>query len=88
MTQLEVTCNAKFALALVRLVSRNYKPAYQKNAVAPQLFGVNVAEGRWEPVLGPEDLFETISQALLAVDRDAYSGRGHRIHNRKSSRAH
>jgi len=40
---------------------------------ADKLFGV--AEGLWEPDLGPEDLFETISQTLLnAVDRDAYSG--------------
>ena len=35
-----------------------------------QLFGT--CEGLWEPDLAPEDLFETISQALLnAVDRDA-----------------
>jgi 20S proteasome subunit beta 3 len=40
-----------------------------------KLFGV--AEGLWEPDLGPEDLFETISQTLLnAVDRDAFSGWG------------
>ncbi|KAI9430268.1 20S proteasome subunit beta 3 [Russula earlei] len=40
-----------------------------------KLFGV--AESLWEPDLGPEDLFETISQTLLnAVDRDAYSGWG------------
>ncbi|KAH9975471.1 20S proteasome subunit beta 3 [Lactifluus volemus] len=40
-----------------------------------KLFGV--AEGLWEPDLGPEDLFETISQTLLnSVDRDAYSGWG------------
>ncbi|KAB8302009.1 hypothetical protein EYC80_005462 [Monilinia laxa] len=37
-----------------------------------QLFGT--CEGLWEPDLAPEDLFETISQALLnAVDRDALS---------------
>ena len=36
-----------------------------------------MAESLWEPELGPEDLFETISQTLLnAVDRDAYSGWG------------
>lgn len=35
-----------------------------------------MAESLWEPNLGPEDLFETISQTLLnAVDRDAYSGK-------------
>ena len=40
-----------------------------------KLFGM--AEALWEPNLGPEDLFETISQALLnAVDRDAFSGWG------------
>ncbi|KZV66957.1 20S proteasome subunit beta 3 [Peniophora sp. CONT] len=44
-----------------------------------KLFGV--AEGLWEPDLGPEDLFETISQTLLnAVDRDAYSGWGAIVH--------
>ncbi|KAA1472639.1 20S proteasome subunit beta 3 [Dentipellis sp. KUC8613] len=44
-----------------------------------KLFGV--AEGLWEPDLGPEDLFETISQTLLnAVDRDAYSGWGAVVH--------
>lgn len=40
-----------------------------------QLFGM--CESLWEPDLEPEDLFETISQALLnAVDRDAISGWG------------
>ncbi|QIX00458.1 hypothetical protein AMS68_005975 [Peltaster fructicola] len=40
-----------------------------------QLFGT--CEGLWEPDLGPDELFETISQALLnAVDRDALSGWG------------
>lgn len=40
-----------------------------------KLFGM--AESLWEPDLAPEDLFETISQALLnGVDRDAYSGWG------------
>lgn len=44
-----------------------------------KMFGV--AEGLWEPDLGPEDLFETISQTLLnAVDRDAYSGWGAIVH--------
>ena len=44
-----------------------------------KLFGV--AEGLWEPDLGPEDLFETISQTLLnSVDRDAYSGWGAIVH--------
>ncbi|CAH7675963.1 20S proteasome subunit [Phakopsora pachyrhizi] len=40
-----------------------------------KLFGM--AEALWEPDLEPEDLFETISQALMnALDRDAYSGWG------------
>lgn len=44
-----------------------------------KLFGV--AEGLWEPDLGSEDLFETISQTLLnAVDRDAFSGWGAIVH--------
>ncbi|EQL38734.1 proteasome core particle subunit beta 3 [Blastomyces dermatitidis] len=44
-----------------------------------QLFGT--CEGLWEPDLGPDDLFETISQALLnAVDRDALSGWGAHVY--------
>jgi 20S proteasome subunit beta 3 len=40
-----------------------------------QLYGM--CEGLYEPNLEPEDLFETISQALLnAADRDALSGWG------------
>lgn len=40
-----------------------------------QLYGM--CEGLWESNLEPEDLFETISQALLnAADRDALSGWG------------
>ncbi|KAJ2548493.1 proteasome core particle subunit beta 3 [Coemansia sp. RSA 1933] len=43
------------------------------------LFGT--CESLWEPGLGPEELFETISQALLsAVDRDAMSGWGTVVH--------
>lgn len=42
---------------------------------ADQLFGM--CESLYEPNLEPDDLFETISQALLnAVDRDALSGWG------------
>lgn len=42
---------------------------------ADQLYGM--CESLYEPNLEPEDLFETISQALLnAVDRDALSGWG------------
>lgn len=44
-----------------------------------KLYGL--AEGLWEPNLGPEDLFETISQTMLnAVDRDAFSGWGCLVH--------
>ena len=40
-----------------------------------KLFGM--AEGLWEEDLGPEELFETISQTLLgALERDALSGMG------------
>ncbi|KAJ1729634.1 proteasome core particle subunit beta 3, partial [Coemansia biformis] len=43
------------------------------------LFGM--CESLWEEDLGPEDLFETISQCLLnAVDRDAMSGWGAVVH--------
>ena len=42
---------------------------------APNLYGM--CESLYEPDLEPEDLFETISQALVnSVDRDAYSGWG------------
>jgi 20S proteasome subunit beta 3 len=38
---------------------------------------VGMCESLWEPDLEPEDLFETISQALLsACDRDTISGWG------------
>lgn len=44
-----------------------------------KLFGM--AESLWEPDLGPDELFETISQTLLnAVDRDAFSGWGAIVH--------
>lgn len=40
-----------------------------------QLYGM--CEALWEPNLSPEDLFETVSQALInAFDRDAISGWG------------
>jgi len=44
-----------------------------------QLYGM--CESLWKPDLEPEDLFETISQAMLnAVDRDALSGWGVVVH--------
>jgi len=44
-----------------------------------QMYGM--CESLWVPDLEPEDLFETISQALLnAVDRDAVSGWGAVVH--------
>lgn len=43
------------------------------------LYGM--CEALWEEGLEPDDLFETISQALLnAVDRDAMSGWGAVVH--------
>ncbi|KAI8927175.1 nucleophile aminohydrolase [Entophlyctis helioformis] len=44
-----------------------------------QMYGM--CESLWEPDLEPEDLFETISQALLnSLDRDALSGWGGIVH--------
>jgi 20S proteasome subunit beta 3 len=44
-----------------------------------QLYGVG--EALWEPDLEPDDLFETISQALTnALDRDPISGWGAVVH--------
>ncbi|XP_035689292.1 proteasome subunit beta type-3 [Branchiostoma floridae] len=44
-----------------------------------QMYGM--CESLWEPNLEPDDLFETISQALLnAADRDAVSGWGAVVH--------
>lgn len=44
-----------------------------------QMYGM--CESLWEPDLEPDDLFETISQALMnAVDRDAVSGWGGIVH--------
>jgi len=44
-----------------------------------QLFGM--CEGLFEPDLSPDELFETLSQALLsAVDRDALSGWGAHVY--------
>ena len=44
-----------------------------------QLFGI--CEALWEPNLGSDELFETISQSLInAADRDALSGWGAVVH--------
>merc|ERR1712159_147291 len=44
-----------------------------------QLFGV--CESMYRPNLGPEDLFETLSQCLLAgVDRDCVTGWGGQVY--------
>jgi 20S proteasome subunit beta 3 len=44
-----------------------------------QLYGM--CESLWKPDLSPEDLFETISQALVnACDRDAISGWGAKVY--------
>ncbi|KAB0791144.1 hypothetical protein PPYR_02944 [Photinus pyralis] len=48
-------------------------------SASAQLFGM--CESLWEPNMGPEDLFETTSQALInAFDRDAISGWGAIVH--------
>lgn len=40
-----------------------------------------MCESMWRPDLGPEELFETISQCLLSgVDRDALAGFGSIVH--------
>ncbi|MBN3276853.1 PSB3 protein, partial [Polyodon spathula] len=44
-----------------------------------QMYGM--CESLWEPDMEPDDLFETISQAMLnAVDRDAVTGMGVVVH--------
>lgn len=44
-----------------------------------QLYGM--CEALWEPDLAPNELFESISQALInACDRDAISGWGAVVH--------
>jgi len=44
-----------------------------------QLYGM--CESLWKPDLGPEDLFETISQSLVnAADRDAITGWGGKVY--------
>lgn len=59
-------------------------PVFAKDFVvagscSENLYGM--AESLYRPDLGPEDLFETISQVLLsAVDRDAMSGWGAVVH--------
>lgn len=48
-------------------------------SASAQLYGM--CEALWEPNLGPDDLFETTSQALInAFDRDAISGWGATIY--------
>ena len=40
-----------------------------------------MCETLWKPDLGPDELFEVISQAFLnALDRDAISGMGAVVH--------
>ena len=42
---------------------------------------LGMAESLWRPNLGPDELFEVISQTLLsAVDRDCLSGWGAVVH--------
>ena len=45
------------------------------------LYGTSMCETLYRPGFGPDELFETISQALLAgVDRDPLSGWGVIVH--------
>ena len=45
------------------------------------LYGKGMCETLYRPGFGPDELFETISQALFAgVDRDALSGWGVIVH--------
>eukprot|EP00468_Gymnochlora_sp_CCMP2014_P010783 CAMPEP_0167749354 /NCGR_PEP_ID=MMETSP0110_2-20121227/5358_1 /TAXON_ID=629695 /ORGANISM="Gymnochlora sp., Strain CCMP2014" /LENGTH=191 /DNA_ID=CAMNT_0007634493 /DNA_START=77 /DNA_END=652 /DNA_ORIENTATION=- len=59
-------------------------PALAKDFVvtgtaSEELYGV--CEAFWKPNMGPDELFETISQALLAaVDRDCLAGWGAIVH--------
>ena len=59
-------------------------PCFAKDFVvsgtaSEELYGV--CEAFWKPNMGPDELFETISQALLAaVDRDCLAGWGATVH--------
>nr|KAJ3405020.1 proteasome core particle subunit beta 3 [Polyrhizophydium stewartii] len=72
--------NTPFICSMDTIGCINYaKDFVVAGTATEQLYGV--CESFWEPDLEPEDLFETISQALLnAMDRDALSGWGGIVH--------
>jgi 20S proteasome subunit beta 3 len=72
--------NQPFICAMDLIGCINFAKDFVVSGTASQnLYGM--CESLWEPDLEPEDLFETISQALLnAQDRDALSGWGAIVH--------
>lgn len=72
--------NKPFICAMDLIGCINFAKDFVVSGTAgPNLYGM--CESLWEPDLEPEDLFETISQALLnAQDRDALSGWGAVVH--------
>ncbi|RUS28628.1 hypothetical protein BC938DRAFT_481657 [Jimgerdemannia flammicorona] len=68
--------NAPFICTMDLIGCINFAEGFAVSGTSgPNLCGM--CESLWEPDLEPEDLFETISQALMnAVDRDALSGWG------------
>ncbi|KAJ1933053.1 proteasome core particle subunit beta 3 [Linderina pennispora] len=72
--------NKPFVCGMDLIGCPNYAEDFIVSGTASDnLFGM--CESLWEPDLEPEELFETISQALLnAVDRDAMSGWGAVVH--------
>ncbi|KAI9322350.1 nucleophile aminohydrolase [Dichotomocladium elegans] len=72
--------NEPFICAMDLIGCINFAKDFVVSGTAgPNLYGM--CESLWEPDLEPEDLFETISQALLnAQDRDALSGWGAVVH--------
>lgn len=72
--------NKPFICAMDLIGCINFAKDFVVSGTAgPNLYGM--CESLWEPELEPEDLFETISQALLnAQDRDALSGWGAVVH--------
>ncbi|CEP10278.1 hypothetical protein [Parasitella parasitica] len=72
--------NVPFICAMDLIGCINFAKDFVVSGTAgSNLYGM--CESLWEPDLEPEDLFETISQALLnAQDRDALSGWGAVVH--------
>jgi hypothetical protein len=69
----------RFCLIFVHSCIDFAKDFIVSGTATDQLYGT--CESFWEPDLEPEDLFETISQALLnSVDRDALAGWGAEVY--------